>query len=82
MKQLLYDIVTIYMIVLFAYAISSWFPPPRNEAMQMVQRLLHQLVDPVLLPLRRLIPPAGMFDLSFLVLFIILLVLRQALASG
>ena len=32
--------------------------------------MLLQLTEPVLAPVRRIIPPAGMFDLSFIVVFI------------
>ena len=34
------------------------------------------LTEPVLAPLRRVIPPAGMFDLSFTVLFVVLIIVR------
>jgi YggT family protein len=39
-------------------------------------RILMDLTEPVLAPLRRMIPPAGMFDLSFTVLFVFLIILR------
>jgi YggT family protein len=42
---------------------------------------LLDLTEPVLAPLRRIIPPAGMFDLSFLVLFVALGILRAAVCS-
>jgi YggT family protein len=41
--------------------------------------LLYTLTEPMLRPLRKIIPPAGMFDLSVIVAFVILLVLRIAL---
>jgi YggT family protein len=34
------------------------------------------LTEPVLAPLRRVIPPVGMFDLSFMVAFFGLVILR------
>jgi uncharacterized protein YggT (Ycf19 family) len=40
---------------------------------------LLDLTEPVLAPLRRIIPPAGMFDLSFLVLIIALFAVQQAI---
>jgi YggT family protein len=45
--------------------------------MATVSGVLHDLTEPVLAPLRRIIPPAGMFDLSFIVLWILLLIVRQ-----
>ena len=41
-----------------------------------INRLLMDLTEPVLAPLRRVIPPVGMFDLSFMVAFFGLVILR------
>ena len=70
-------LITVYLVVLVLRMILSWFPPPEG-GMASFNRLLLDLTEPVLAPLRRLIPPAGMFDLSFTVLFIFLIVLRGA----
>jgi uncharacterized protein YggT (Ycf19 family) len=40
------------------------------------------VTEPVLAPARRVIPRAGMFDLSFLVVFFGISILRQLIASG
>jgi YggT family protein len=69
-------VVTAYMVVLFARAIMSWFPVRPGTSLASVYRVLLDLTEPVLAPLRRVIPPAGMFDLSFLVLFLALGILR------
>ena len=63
-------IVTAYMVVLFARAIMSWFPVRPGTPWASVYGVLLDLTEPVLAPLRRIIPPAGMFDLSFIVVFI------------
>jgi YggT family protein len=62
----------LYVLVLVARAIFSWFPISSGSALLPVVRFLHAITEPVLLPLRRVIPPAGMFDLSFLVAFLIM----------
>jgi YggT family protein len=67
--------ITIYIVILLLRAVFSWFPPP-NGGMATVYRILMDLTEPVLAPLRRVIPPIGMFDLSFTVLFIFLFILR------
>jgi len=54
----------------------SWFPPPSGGAATFY-RLLMDLTEPVLAPLRRVIPPAGMFDLSFTVLIVFMFILRS-----
>ena len=65
----------LYVLVLVARAIFSWFPISPDSALLPVVRFLHAVTEPVLLPLRRVIPPAGMFDLSFLVAFLIMQIL-------
>ena len=68
--------ITIYIVILLLRAVFSWFPPP-SGGMATVYRILMDLTEPVLAPLRRVIPPVGMFDLSFTVLFVFLFILRN-----
>jgi len=70
-------LLTAYMIVLAARAIMSWFPIRPGTPGASVYGVLHDLTEPVLAPMRRIIPPAGMFDLSFLVLFVVLGIVRS-----
>jgi YggT family protein len=67
--------ITIYIVILLLRAVFSWFPPP-SGGMASFYRILMDLTEPVLAPLRRMIPPAGVFDLSFTVLFVVLIILR------
>jgi len=60
------QLLRIYFFVLLAYAVVSWIPSLQGNW----TRYLGMLVDPVLVPLRRIIPPLGGIDLSFLVLMI------------
>ncbi len=77
--RLVCDLITIYLVVLVARAIMSWFPIRPGTPAASIFGVLHDVTEPVLAPMRRIIPPAGMFDLSFLVLFILLTILQQAL---
>ena len=72
--------VTVYLIILFLRAVFTWFPPPSGGAATLY-RLLMDLTEPVLAPLRRVIPPAGMFDLSFMVLIVFMFILRNAVCA-
>jgi YggT family protein len=75
--HILHVLISVYLVVLFARAVTSWFPPPRSGTpFAFVAQLLRDLTEPLLAPLRRVIPPAGPFDLSFMVLFFILLILQ------
>jgi YggT family protein len=67
----LYDLGQIYVLILFARAILSWFPYSSDSPLNPLRRIVFVLTEPVLAPFRRIIPPVGMFDLSFLVAFIV-----------
>lgn len=49
-----------YIIILFARIILSWFPITPNSGMATVYGFLYAITEPVLGPIRRLIPPIGM----------------------
>lgn len=81
-------ILTIYWVVLLARVIVSWarmfgFRPPMTGPVRAILDLLDAVTDPVLRPLQRMIPPiraGGVgLDLSLIVAFVILWVLRVAL---
>ncbi|HZV77077.1 MAG TPA: YggT family protein [Candidatus Babeliales bacterium] len=77
-KLLLYA-VNVYTILLFVYAIVSWIPDLRRGRWVYY---LASLIEPVLAPIRRIIPPLGGLDLAFLVLLLALqLLIRPALAQ-
>jgi len=63
-------ILGIYRLVLIARAITSFFPVTPGTSFAQIVEVLFKLTEPVLAPLRRVIPPLGMFDLSFLVLLL------------
>jgi YggT family protein len=75
-------ILNIYLIVLVLRAVLSWFPVRSGGALASINSFLFQLTEPLLAPLRRAIPPAGMIDLSFLVLFFIIIILRSVLCGS
>ncbi|HEV2014280.1 MAG TPA: YggT family protein [Candidatus Dormibacteraeota bacterium] len=76
---LLVTLITIFIFVLIARAILSWFPGMRySEA----GRIIVMATEWYLGPIRRVIPPAGGLDLSFLVGIIILYALQAFIGSG
>jgi YggT family protein len=75
-------LLSLYLLVLFVRAVMSWFPIRPDSGLIPVLRAMDTVIDPVLQPLRRIIPPAGMFDLSYLALVIIILVVQGALCGG
>lgn len=74
---LLANVAYLYTFVLLARAIISWIPN-MSRANPIVD-LLYQVTEPVLEPVRRLVPPMGGFDISFLVVFFGLQMLARVL---
>lgn len=75
-------LLTVYLVVLAARAVLSWFPVRSDSPMASINSVLFQLTEPLLAPLRRVIPPAGMFDLSFIVLFFAIIIIQGILCGG
>jgi YggT family protein len=73
------NLITAFIVLLFARAVLSWFPLRPGGFMAQVSQLLFTATDWALRPLRAVIPPAGMFDLSFMVLVFGLFILRNAI---
>jgi YggT family protein len=62
-------IVNVLVLLIFIWALLSWFVSPYNP----VRSFLDRLVEPMLAPIRARLPPLGGFDLSPLVLILLLL---------
>ena len=67
-------IIWLYTLVLFVYAILSWVPDLRRGSWV---RYLDAVVEPVLAPFRRVIPPALGIDWSFMLLIAVLWIIRS-----
>jgi YggT family protein len=68
----LYAALSVLVLFIFIRFISSWFVFHRNTFLGFVQRV----TDPILLPAQRLIPPIGMFDISAMLVLILIQLLQ------
>ncbi|HEX9970313.1 MAG TPA: YggT family protein [Acidimicrobiales bacterium] len=66
--DLVCTLLTLYLYLLFARIILSWFPISPGSGMASAFSVLYSATEPVLGPMRRLVPPLGVggmgFDLS------------------
>ena len=79
MEQVACNLITVFIVLLFARAVLSWFPVEPGSFLAQLNDVLILLTDWAVRPLRGLIPPVGMLDISFLVLTFGLLILRNAI---
>ena len=75
-------VLQLYWYIVLAMIIMSWLISfnvvnTRNQFLAQVWRLLNQLTDPILRPIRRRLPNFSGLDLSPLVLFVIIYFIQQ-----
>jgi YggT family protein len=83
-SRLLCLALTLAWLLLLVRVIVSWIEyfgarPPMTGPLRSAYDLLIEVTEVGLKPLRRIVPPAGMFDISVLVAFVIIFVAQQAL---
>ncbi|MBP9501992.1 MAG: YggT family protein [Candidatus Promineofilum sp.] len=72
----------VFYILLFASIILSWVrPSPYHPVWGPIIRITSTVIDPVLAPVRRLMPPMGGLDFSPMVVLLLARVLQQAVIS-
>ena len=76
---ILIKLLSFYQLILLARVLISWVQPdPYNP----IVRFLHSMTDPILVPLRRIIPPlGGMIDLSPMIAMLLIQLIIQLLMS-
>ena len=69
-------LLTVFIVILVVRAVLSWFPIRPGTGLAQLNGILFDLTEWALRPMRQIIPPVGMFDLSFMVLLFGLFLLR------
>jgi YggT family protein len=76
-------LLTVYWVILLVRILSSWFPIPPSGPIRTVMDLVYAVTEPVLRPIRGLLPPVRMgavaFDLSPIIVFVIIQVLQYSI---
>jgi uncharacterized protein YggT (Ycf19 family) len=81
LASFVYVFIWVYILLLFAYILTSWVRLPYRPWLNRVQRFLYDVCDPYLRIFRRFIPPVGTLDLSPMVAIFALLIIQNVLAS-
>ena len=77
LAQFVQIIVQIYIFVIVVDVVLSYILPPYHR----VREFLDSLVNPLLMPIRRVVPPIGMLDLSPLVLLLLVQLVGSLLST-
>ena len=83
-QELICLALTVYWVILLVRVVLSWLElagvrPPISGPLRSGYELLMDVTEPVLKLIRKVVPSVGMFDISVVVAFIIIIVLQQAL---
>ena len=75
-------ILGLYTWILIAMVVFSWLFAfnvinPRNQFVSMIGDFLHKATEPVLRPIRRVLPAMGGIDLSPIVVFLAIMLIRN-----
>jgi len=83
--RIISDLLRAYLVILFVRILASWFPIDPWSPLQRVVTILARLTDPVLVPLRRIIPPLRVggtaVDLSPFAVFLALTIVLSVLSG-
>jgi YggT family protein len=63
---ILYGLLSVLVLFIFIRFLSQWFVFTRNTFLGFVMRV----TDPIMLPVQKVIPPIGMFDISAMIVLI------------
>ena len=69
--------VLVYVLLIFAYILMSWFRLPYSPWLNRIQRFLYDVCEPYLRIFRRFVPQFGPIDLSPMVAVLTLIVLQN-----
>lgn len=77
--QVLSTFLWIMTLAIIARAILSWFDPMGANP---VSRFLYEFTEPVIAPIRSIMPRTGFIDLSPMIAIIIIMILQRVLESA
>jgi len=73
--------IDVYILMIFAYILTSWIRLPYSPWLNRVQRFLFDVSEPYLRLFRRVIPPLGPLDISPVVAVLVLVIVQSLLVN-
>jgi len=77
------DILNLFLFILLVRVVLSYIPPRPGSPLVPITRFFEAITEPVLRPVRRVVPPlrvgGGAMDLSPIIVWVIILIIRSAI---
>ena len=74
-------LVTVFYIAILARVLLSWFPIGPDSALRPVVRVVFQITEPLLGPIRRILPEMGVIDLSPMIAIVVLIIVQRVIQA-
>lgn len=79
LARFIHVLFTVLTMAVFARVLLSWFPIRPDNPLVVI---LYEITDPILKPLRRVVPSLGMLDLTPIVALFLLQIVEQVLLGA
>ncbi len=79
MRELIEFVGMVFSIAIFARVIVSWFPTSGNNPIVV---FIYTVTEPILAPIRRIIPRMGTFDLTPMIALILIIIIQRILVAA
>ena len=76
------SLINLFVILVIVRVVLSWFPVDPRGPVGQVSRLVSTVTDPVMEPVRRVLPSVGPIDISPIVVVLFLTIVVQGLIPG
>ena len=73
--------ISVYILIIFAYILTSWIRLPYSVWMSRIQRFLYDVCEPYLRIFRRILPPLGPLDLSPIIAILSLYIINRLIQA-
>ena len=80
-EQFVFSLYIVYTLLIILYVLMSWLQLPYNIWIGRIRGFLHDTVEPILRPIRAVLPPLGGFDLSPLIALFGIGIIQQIIQS-
>jgi YggT family protein len=77
----LYALALLYVVALVGRALLSWFPIEPRSPLGSVNHVLWVITEPYVSLFRRVVPPLGMFDVSYMLAVVVVWLVAELLLA-
>lgn len=70
-------LVEILYLAILARVILSWIPARNNKILIIILRVVYAITEPILIPIKKVLPSTGMFDFSPMVALVLIIILQN-----